>query len=532
MNGPSKRRGGLAAATLLSASLIVAACGGSGSDPSGDPGSGDAGEDATDPVEVAHRDAELRFAINYGFNSLDPHRSPNPLGDANWMRPVYDRLLVLADDPDGGVELAPQLATSYEVAEDGLSISFELRDDVTFQDGADFDADAVRATIERAKGPESTVATTLANLETVEVVDATHVVFHLSRPDPSVLWAMAIGTTGMMISPTALDSDLGAEPVGSGPFGLTSAQQDADVVYERWDDHWDPDAALVSQLTLSTVPDANARYNGLRSGDYDAAFLSPPHDSESEALEAEGFHREHVLSPVAYGVLLNSAEAPFDDLDVRRAVSLALDRSEISDDLLQGVNPAADQPFLEGYLGHDESLGVDYDLEEARRLVREAGAEGADVDLIQQLTAPQESLGQVAQQAMEDIGLDVEVTPLSPTEARPAWRDGSYGAMVAPLIAQAEPSQTLALSYLGGDNPAPPPPELEEMAADALVLPVDSAEREEAYQEIAAWLVDNPVHVPIAQFSTVAVTRPDVVGSENLLVQDLANFDFRRLGRR
>jgi peptide/nickel transport system substrate-binding protein len=524
------RRVGTAVAVAFA--LLVTACGGGSDSPSQ---SGGGGDDA-DPVEAADRSAELHFAINYGFNTLDPHDSANPLGDANWLRPVYDRLLRLRSGTNAqgedGVELAPQLATGFEVAEDGLSISFELRDDVTFQDGTPFDGEAVRATIERAQGPESTVATTLASIESVEVVDATHVVFHLSQPDPSIPWAMAVGTTGMMISPAAIEAgtDLNEEPAGTGPFTLVSAARDGDVVYERWDDHWDADAALVAGLTISTVSDANARYNGLRGGEYDAAFLSPPHDSESESLEADGYHRLTAYGPVSYGALLNSDQAPFDDVRVRQALSLALNRDEISTELLEGVNPVAFQAFNEGYLGHDPSLEVDHDLDEARSLVEEAGADGATVQLIQQLTAPQDSLGQVVQQVLEDIGFQVEVTPLSPTEARPAWRSGGYGVMVAPLIAQADPSQTLNLSYLGGDNPATPPEELATMAAEALALPLDSTERETAYQEIAAWLLDNPVHVPIAQFSTVAVARPEVVGAENLLVQDLANFDFRRLG--
>ncbi|HEY8527654.1 MAG TPA: ABC transporter substrate-binding protein [Acidimicrobiales bacterium] len=514
---------GLLLALLL---VVAAACGGDGGDGAG----GAVGDEAeVDPVEAADRSGSLTFAMSYGFNSLDPHRSPNALGDALWMRPLYDRLLGVANGPDGA-ELVPQLATSYEVSDDGRTITFELRDDVTFHDGARFDASVVEANIERAKGPESTVASTLENLERVEVVDPTHVVFHLAEPDPALLWSLAVGTAGMMVSPEALDRDLSSEPAGSGPFTLVSASRDADVVYERWDDYWDPDAALVQELTITTVPDVNARYNGLRTDEYDAAYLTLPQAAEAEQLQSEGYHYRRQGGPSSYGILLNTDEPPLDDVRVRRAISLAVNREEISEELLSGVNPPSNQPFNEGYVGHDDGVEVPYDPEEAQRLVDEAGATGTRLEVIQQMTPPQDSLAQVVQQALEDIGFEVELTPLSSTEARPAWRRGGHHAMVTPVVGQADPSQTLAVTYLGGDNVGTPPEELVAMADEARALPLGSAEREEAYQEISAWLAENPVHVPIAQFTTVIVSRPEVVGTDNIVSIDIANLEFRRVG--
>ena len=98
------------------------------------------------------------------------------------------------------------------------------------------------------------------------------------------------------------------------------------------------------------------------------------------------------------------------------------------------------------------------------------------------------------------------------------------------IIGQAEPSQTLASTYLGVDNFGEKPAELVAMAQEGLELPVDSQEREHKYQEISAYLVENPIHVPIAQFSTVFLCQPDVVGSKNLLKQDIGKLDYRQVG--
>ncbi|HEY8523596.1 MAG TPA: ABC transporter substrate-binding protein [Acidimicrobiales bacterium] len=523
------RFGRIATALVVSLALVATACGGDGSS-GGNGAGGEANADA-DPAEVADRDGEFVFAHTFGHSSFDPHRSPNASGDSAWMRPVYDRLLTLAEDEDGSVEVAPQLATSYEVAEDGLSVEFELRDDVTFHDGEPFNADAVVANIERAKDPESTVSSLLEPVETVEAVDDTHVVFHLSRPYPGLIYSLAADTIGMMISPAAFDTDLATHPVGAGPFTLVSAQRDGDVVYERWEDHWDEDAALVSRLTITTVSDANARLNGVRTGEYDAGYMSNPLDLQSRELEDEGFHWVNELAPITIGVLFNTNEPPFDDVDVRRAVSMALNRSEISEELLGGIAPPVYQPFPEGYLGFDPDIDEDpYDPEAARDLIEQAGADGTSVRLLTMTTPPYDSIAQIAQQALGDIGLEVEIEPVSPTVGIPTWMEGGHAAYIGTILAEPEPSLTLGRSYLGSHNLGEPPAELVEMAEEADALPLGSDEREAAYQEISAFLQENPIHLPLIQFSTVVLARPEVVGAEHMVKVVIGKLDFRGVG--
>jgi peptide/nickel transport system substrate-binding protein len=526
MNTGSPIRGTRAVAGLLvSIGLLAAACGGDGG-AGEEPGAADA-----DPVEAADRSGELRFAHTFGYSSFDPHRSTNAAGDAAWMRPVYDRLLTLDRGPDGGVEVAPQLATSFEIAADGLAIELELRDDVTFQDGTPFDAEAVRANIERAQDPESTVSSLLASVTSVEVVDATHAVLHLDRADPGLVYSLAADTIGMMVSPAAFDGDLSQAPVGSGPFSLVSAQPDGDVVYERWDDHWDPDAALVSRLTISTVSDANARLNGVRTGGFDAAYMSNPLDVQSRELADEGFHWVNELAPITIGVLFDPSAEPFDDVRVRRAVSMAMNRTAISEELLGGIAPPVYQPFPEGFVGHDPALDEDpYDPDGARELIQEAGADGAEVRLLTMTTPPYDSIAQIAQQSLGDIGLDVEIDAVSPTVGIPTWLEGDHAAYVGTILAEPEPSLTLNRSYLGGHNLGEPPAELVEMADEALALPLDSDERAEAYQEISAYLTEEPIHLPLVQFSTVVLAGPDVVGADNLVKVVIGKLDFRGVG--
>ena len=484
----------------------------------------------SEPAAATDPDAEFNYAINFSLFQFDPDKALAAVATDVWLRPVYEHLLEVVKSGDG-TTFGPQLATSFKVADDGLSINFELREGVKFQDGTPFNADAVKANIERAKGPDSTVSSVLENVESVEVVDDTHVVFHLSKPDPYIPYAMANNSAGCMISPAAFDSDLATHPVGTGPFTLVSAQDGGDVVYERWDGHWDPNAALVKKLVISTVPDANARYNGLQSGTYDAAFLSPPTDLAAKDLESDGYHYLLNVEPSPHGILLNGTKAPFDDVRVRRAVSMALNRQEIADQLYEGLSVPAFQTFLKGYTGYDPALDKDpYDPDAARQLLKDAGVEGTTVTFVQLLTPPIDQLAEVVQQALGDIGLTVKLEPFDASEARTTWATNGYDGIVAGFAGQPEPSQTLSLEYIGGDNPATPPTELVKMADEAIALPFGSTERDEAYQAINRYLAENPIHVPLVSSTSVIVARPEVVGSDLMAPGTFLNLNFRGVG--
>ena len=102
------------------------------------------------------------------------------------------------------------------------------------------------------------------------------------------------------------------------------------------------------------------------------------------------------------------------------------------------------QTFNIGFLGHDDALDQEvFDTEAARSLVTEAGAEGASLKIIQTQTSPQDQLALVFQQAAADIGLNVELVPISTAEARAEYAKGGYHGLSTVLIGQPEPSQTL-----------------------------------------------------------------------------------------
>ena len=165
---------------------------------------------------------------------------------------VYDRLVHTA--PDGS--LVPGLAESWEYSPDGTVLTFHLREGVQFQDGAVFDAAAVKANIERSQTLEgSTLAAELARIAEVVVVDPQTVELHLSSAD-ATLPAVFSGRSGAMISPNSLaDPQLDRTPVGAGMFKLVEFAEGSDFAVERWDGYWDPDAVKVKRIEVKVLPD-------------------------------------------------------------------------------------------------------------------------------------------------------------------------------------------------------------------------------------------------------------------------------------
>ena len=181
---------------------------------------GDDGDDAAgfdQPEGEPDLDATFIYGYPITVSRLDPHKA-SISQDATTLFPVYDRLVHLS--PQGRPD--PGLAESWEFSDDGLTLTLHVREGVTFHDGATLDAAAVKANLDRAKGVEgSSVATDLAAMASVTVVDPMTVDITLSQPNVAIIGSLA-DRAGIMVSPKALADgvDLDANMVGAGPFKL------------------------------------------------------------------------------------------------------------------------------------------------------------------------------------------------------------------------------------------------------------------------------------------------------------------------
>lgn len=356
-----RKRKFLAATAAAALAVTLAACGGgsSGSISSGTAGAGTGGN--LDLAQVAPAD------------SFVPGDLPNGPG-AQYVQPVYDSLLV--NDNDG--EPGPNLATEWSYDTTNTKLTLTLRSDVKFTDGAPLDASAVKTSLDAAKKGTSEAAGKLRFVDTVAVVDPTHVEIDLSAPDPSFLPNLG-SQSGMIASPKAIGTDgLKTVPVGSGPYVLDQAQTQpgSKYVYTRNADYWNKGKFPYDTITITVFNDNNAILNALRSGQLDSANV-PFKDAQS--LKGAGLNIQSFPAYTTSGLFLFDREGTqvpaLGDVRVRQALNYAFDRQAILQQAFGGEGTATTQLFSSLSTAYQEPLNdrYPYDVQKAKDLLAEAG---------------------------------------------------------------------------------------------------------------------------------------------------------------
>jgi ABC-type transport system substrate-binding protein len=501
----------------LAVAALLAGCGGSGGGPASNPSS------AGDEPDLQ---ATLRWAaVGDGGGNYDPHTANNP-GSTQYLSPAYDRLVYL--NPDG--QLQPMLATSWTVSPDGLAVTFELRPNVTFHDGARFDAAAVKANIERAKTVDrSSARADLASVQSVEVLADLRVRFNLNAPN-SALPSILSDRPGMMISPAAFTNpDLALKPVGAGPYKVVQVQPGSLLAFERFDGYWDPNAQKLKRIEMTMQLDSETRLRSLVSGQADAMLLFA--DQVDEVRKAGLVVGEAPNVPQVQMLFLNKARGAFDKADARRAVSHAIDRQAISDALFDGKCKPTSQPFSSDGPYADPQTKVDaYDPNLARQLLAKAGVpNGFEFDSVMANVSWLVTEAEAVQAQLAKVGIRMKVQPLEPAQVLGRFlTEKSADSWFSALQSQVDPAKTAIQALLpasvynpgGYDNAT-----ITRLAAEGAAAG-DPAARGRAYQQISSAFAADTFNVAICSLPTFSASAQKVHG----LRPNLTNtFDLREV---
>ncbi|MGO4146891.1 ABC transporter substrate-binding protein [Paenarthrobacter sp. YAF11_1] len=380
-----------AAAIVLSASLALTACGGGGA------GAG-TGSTAGSKTVTALTLGTLR-----DLTSWDPAQAH--VGHA--LQPyqaAYDSLILR--EPDG--KLSPMLATAWKYNETNTKLTVDLRTDVTFSDGAKFDATAAKANMDHFKKANGPQMSQLASVSDVAVVDADTIDINLSAPEPALEYFLS-QAAGLMGSPAALGTDaIKTVPVGSGPYVMDKAAsvKDSQSVFTAREGYWNKDLQKFKKLTLKILLDPTARTNALVSGQIDATLLDP-----KNGKQAEGAKMKLETNQVDWSGLLlldrDGAKNPaLANLKVRQAINHAFDRKTILDQVMLGQGTPTTQPFGKDSGAWSEELEnyYSYDPEKAKQLLKESGFEGKVSFEVPTLPGA-ETLISVLKQQLADVGI-------------------------------------------------------------------------------------------------------------------------------
>lgn len=337
---------------------------------------------------------DLNIGLRAGPDSIDPHWST--LGSqAEALRHIFDTLVGV----DENLQLEPALATSWEPI-GPTTWEFKIREGVKFHDGTELTAEDVKFSIERipeVTGPMSMTIYT-KSVESVEVIDDYTVHVHTIGTAPS----LPNDFIRLFVVPASIGMDVGNEEfnagsaaIGTGPYRFVSWQPQGDLVLERFDDYWGEQPHW-ERVVRREIPDDAARVAALRSGQVDLINYVPASDyltmQNNPALDTFVADSVYILNvaPVVKDELPQKVrvngqeidENPLQDLRVRTALDLAIDRETLVRVVLEGLGTPATQLMPEGFFGYTDRLGArEYNLDEARRLLDEAGyGDGFEID--------------------------------------------------------------------------------------------------------------------------------------------------------
>ncbi|MFD3702134.1 ABC transporter substrate-binding protein [Nocardia sp. NPDC058658] len=359
-------RAAIWAATAAGATGLTGGC-------ASPPGTGpvENGSDAT-----PRRGGTFRAALTGGgaTESLDPFTGGSP-ADIIRNDVIFDSLFRLQNGTP-----APALATAAELTADRQSFTLTLRRETTFHDGSELTADDVAYSLRYMSSPERSHPTELSlylDLAQPSVVDRYTLRVPLRRPigDPAMLLAAFPGKVIKNGTVTFTPETA----VGTGPYRVEAFAPGRQTRLRRFDSHWDG-APFADTLELTSLSDAQAKVNAISTGQVDYAidipFTAARIGTTDPDLEIRTAGRHNRTS---YAFVLNTGRAPFDDPRVRRAIRLAIDRQAMVDTVMLGYGSPGNDLFGSGaqYFSAREPLARNLDT--ARALLRDAGAEDTEI---------------------------------------------------------------------------------------------------------------------------------------------------------
>lgn len=433
---------------------------------------------------------------------------------------IYEGLLKYNKD---STKVEPSLAESWDVSSDGLTYTFHLRKGVKFQDGTDFNAEAVKINIDRQLPPKVTEDMAYASfvygsVKEVQAVDTNTVKITMKEASTPFLSNLAMCLGAPIVSPKALTdykNNVNEHPVGTGPYTFVSWTKGQNIVLKRNDSYWGT-KALTQNVIFKFITDNSARVVALNNGEadiidgIDATVVKQIEGSGNKIYEAPGMN----INYMAY----NTTKAPLNNPKVRAALSQAVNVPELVKSLYQGYAEAATSVMPSFMPGFDKSIKqVAFDQAAAKSALTAAGVTSLHVITYTNSrpynTANGQALAEAIQGYFKNVGVTAKIDAFDWTTYKQKVKAGDYDVAFYGWIGDnGDPDNFMSL--MSDKDPSMNIARFDDAAYKALIAkglstPNGDA-RNKVYTDIEKMAAEKAVWLPISHAKTLVGYRSNV----------------------
>jgi peptide/nickel transport system substrate-binding protein len=448
----------------------------------------------------AHAAGTLRIGMQDDPDALDPATGGTFAG-----RIIFASLCDKLIDLNAKLEFVPQLATGWSWSTDSRALTLKLRDGVRFQDGEPFDAEAVKANLDRYRtAPYSARKSELKPVAAVEIIDPKTVRLVLSAPYAPLI-AVLSDRAGMMAAPKAIQQ-LGdkffTHPVCAGPFSFVERVPQDHITLQRFRGYWNAAAIHLDRIVFRPIPDSSVRLVDLRANQLDMVEEIAPtdavnvqKDSRLKLAQVTGLGYEGVMINLGNG---RGGDTPLaHDPRVRDALETAIERNTINQVAAAGLFVPDNQSELPASPYFNRQFPVPpRDVANARSLLKQAGVDHLTIGLRTLNTPLDMQIGQIIQAMAADAGISIRLQAGETNANIAAYKAGDFETALTIWSGRSDPDFNITqyLSCDGFQNWTKYCSPTFQNLLDRARATTEQKEREDLYHQVASqYIKDRPM---------------------------------------